>query len=158
MNNLVQTTARMNSIALRPFRKIKVRDHLGPGYKPNVLHCLQASRIVADEISVRLARRIHEINCVPKNFAELPYAKQVSTWYTQTCQELFEFTDEVEHLRVHPDHQTDYWPPPKRSFFSFFKSSKPDPIVIESLFLYLRIFNLNHYNHLIRIWIKCIIV
>ena len=40
-------------MAMRPFRKIRVKDHLGPGSKPSPQVCLQASRIVADEITVR---------------------------------------------------------------------------------------------------------
>ena len=66
-------TSRMNQMAARPFRKIRVRDHLlGPlrterGEKPTPLHCLQASRIVADELTVRLGRRCAEIERLPNN-------------------------------------------------------------------------------------------
>ena len=51
---------RMLKMSLRNVRKIRVKDHLlGPlkrGEKPSSLHCLQASRIVADELTVRLGR------------------------------------------------------------------------------------------------------
>jgi hypothetical protein len=59
------TAERLALAASRPFRKIRVKDHLGPGLQPSQQHCLQASRIVADEICTRLGRRCLEINQLP---------------------------------------------------------------------------------------------
>jgi hypothetical protein len=74
-NVTLNVTLRMNQMALKPFRKIRVKDHLlGPlqkGQKPSVLHCLQASRIVADELTVRLGRRCTEIEKLPNGVGEL---------------------------------------------------------------------------------------
>jgi pyruvate dehydrogenase kinase 2/3/4 len=96
MNSIRQ---RMQEIAKRPFRKIKVKEHLAPGQHPTPLHCLQASRIVADELTVRLSRRCYEIEQLPFGIGKQDFAQQVVGWYTQTCKELFQFTDEVEELR-----------------------------------------------------------
>ncbi|KAJ3269775.1 [Pyruvate dehydrogenase (acetyl-transferring)] kinase isozyme 3, mitochondrial [Terramyces sp. JEL0728] len=80
-----ETTARMSQIATRHFRKIKVKEHLGPGTNPTKLYCLQASRIVADEITVRLAKRCKEIDDIPQ-IRDLEFAKQIKALYTKTCQ------------------------------------------------------------------------
>ena len=94
---------RMSEMAQRPFRKIRVKDHLlgplGRGERPSVLHCLQASRIVADELTVRLGRRCSEIEKLPNGVGQLPYAQSVISWYSETCRELFEFTDDLEAQR-----------------------------------------------------------
>ncbi|KAJ3309950.1 hypothetical protein HDV04_005519 [Boothiomyces sp. JEL0838] len=94
------------------------------GTNPTKLHCLQASRIVADEITVRLARRCKEIDDIPQ-IRDLEFTRQIKALYTKTCQELFEFTDEIELMRR--GQATNSWPeqPSKSWPFSLFKSEKP---------------------------------
>lgn len=93
---------RMKLQGEKPFRKIKVRQHLMSGVKPNALHSLQASRIVADELTVRLGRRCSEVAALPYNAGQLPFAQEIMGLYQQTCKELFEWTDMVESLRRNP--------------------------------------------------------
>ena len=119
---------RMKEIALRPFRKIKVKEHLGPGFKPTPLHCLQASRIVADEITVRLSRRCLEIEQLPYDIGKQDFAQSVISWYTQTCEELFRFTDHVEEVRRTIPSRS--WPEqPTKLSSLFFGFQSPTPII-----------------------------
>jgi hypothetical protein len=127
MNSVRQ---RMQEIALRPFRKIRVKEHLGPGYKPTSLHCLQASRIVADELTVRLARRCYEVEKLPYGIGKQDFAQTVISWYTDTCKELFQFTDEVEEMRRTMPARS--WPEqPTRLSSLFFGQKKHTPILNE---------------------------
>ncbi|KAJ3257182.1 hypothetical protein HK103_004880 [Boothiomyces macroporosus] len=108
-----ETTVRMSQIATRPFRKIKVKEHLGPG----ILH------VTKEPIQLNFTA-YKEIDDIPQ-IRDLEFARQIKALYTKTCQELFEFTDEIERMRR--GQATNSWPeqPSKSWPFSLFKSEKP---------------------------------
>ena len=54
------------------------------GRKPTTATVFRASQFMADELPVRLAHKVHELENLPEPLAETPSIKRVLTWYSQS--------------------------------------------------------------------------
>ena len=93
---------RMLKLGPKPFRKITVADVIRPGRKPSLATCLQTCRITADELRVRLSRRVYEISNLPIEIRENLITREIVEIYKETFVILCEYTDKVEKLRLEP--------------------------------------------------------
>ena len=92
--------SRMQQLGTQPFRKITVADVIRPGPRPSLPTCLQTCRITADELSVRLCRRVYEINNLPPDVKSNHAIVAILNIYKETFKELYQYTRKVEKLRV----------------------------------------------------------
>lgn len=61
------------------------------GQNPSQGTLLRASQFLAEELPVRLAHRVKELDELPHNLSEMPSIKKVKNWYAQSFEELVQF-------------------------------------------------------------------
>lgn len=61
------------------------------GQNPSQGTLLRASQFLAEELPVRLAHRVKELEDLPHNLSEMPSIKKVRNWYAQSFEELINF-------------------------------------------------------------------
>ncbi|KAG8691913.1 hypothetical protein FRC11_005706 [Ceratobasidium sp. 423] len=61
------------------------------GKNPSQGTLVKASQFLSEELPVRLAHRIRELDELPHNLRDMPSIKKVKNWYAQSFQELIEF-------------------------------------------------------------------
>lgn len=54
------------------------------GSKPNPGTVFRASQFLAEELPVRLAHRVKELDELPENLNQMPSIKRVKEWYAQS--------------------------------------------------------------------------
>jgi len=72
------------------------------GQNPSQGTLLQASRFLSEELPVRLAHRVKELDELPHHLSEMPSIIKVKEWYAQSFEELITFPppDVPEEVRV----------------------------------------------------------
>jgi pyruvate dehydrogenase kinase 2/3/4 len=129
---MLKTINRMKEMAHRPFRKITVQDVVNSNTRPTCR--LQVGRITADELAVRLSKRVYEIHQLPPKVVQNQSAQKIISIYTTTCHELFKFTDLVERLRGQPS-ELEEWKSIYTRSLPFFKRFNPKIPFIETSLL-----------------------
>ncbi|KAF4618242.1 hypothetical protein D9613_011685 [Agrocybe pediades] len=61
------------------------------GQNPSQGTLLKASQFLAEELPVRLAHRVKELDELPHNLSDMPSIKKVKNWYAQSFEELISF-------------------------------------------------------------------
>jgi len=61
------------------------------GQNPSQGTLLKASQFLAEELPVRLAHRVKELDELPHNLSDMPSIKKVKNWYAQSFEELITF-------------------------------------------------------------------
>ncbi|KAF5309645.1 hypothetical protein D9611_014036 [Ephemerocybe angulata] len=61
------------------------------GQNPSQGTLLKASQFLAEELPVRLAHRVKELDELPHNLSDMPSIKKVKNWYAQSFEELIHF-------------------------------------------------------------------
>ncbi|KAF9455973.1 mitochondrial pyruvate dehydrogenase [Collybia nuda] len=61
------------------------------GQNPSQGTLLKASQFLAEELPVRLAHRVKELDELPHNLSDMPSMKKVRNWYAQSFEELINF-------------------------------------------------------------------
>ncbi|KAF8237489.1 mitochondrial pyruvate dehydrogenase [Tricholoma matsutake] len=61
------------------------------GQNPSQGTLLKASQFLAEELPVRLAHRVRELDKLPHNLSDMPSIKKVRNWYAQSFEELISF-------------------------------------------------------------------
>ncbi|TFK37933.1 mitochondrial pyruvate dehydrogenase [Crucibulum laeve] len=71
------------------------------GQNPSQGTLLKASQFLAEELPVRLAHRVKELDELPHNLSDMPSIKKVKNWYAQSFEELITFPPVVlpNHIR-----------------------------------------------------------
>ncbi|KAF8329263.1 mitochondrial branched-chain alpha-ketoacid dehydrogenase kinase-domain-containing protein [Amanita rubescens] len=71
------------------------------GQNPSQGTLLRASQFLAEELPVRLAHRVKELDELPHNLSEMSSIKKVKNWYAQSFEELINFPPVVlpDHVR-----------------------------------------------------------
>ncbi|KAM6503831.1 Mitochondrial branched-chain alpha-ketoacid dehydrogenase kinase domain containing protein [Amanita muscaria] len=71
------------------------------GQNPSQGTLLRASQFLAEELPVRLAHRVKELDELPHNLSDMPSIKKVKNWYAQSFQELVDFPPVLlpEHVK-----------------------------------------------------------
>lgn len=68
------------------------------GQKPSLGTLLKASQFVAEELPVRLAHRVVELENLPNSLNVMPSVVKVKNWYAESFQEITEFNDKIPKL------------------------------------------------------------
>ncbi|KAJ2936495.1 hypothetical protein H1R20_g599, partial [Candolleomyces eurysporus] len=61
------------------------------GQNPSQGTLLKASQFLSEELPVRLAHRVKELDELPHNLSDMPSIKKVKNWYAQSFEELIDF-------------------------------------------------------------------
>ena len=61
------------------------------GQKPSQLTLYRAAMFLGDELPIRLARRVEELENLPHGLSDMPSVIKVKNWYAESFQELIEF-------------------------------------------------------------------
>ena len=61
------------------------------GRRPSSATILRASQFVRDELPIRLAHRVVELENLPHDLSNMPSVNKVKNWYTQSFTELINF-------------------------------------------------------------------
>ncbi|KAK2464496.1 hypothetical protein APHAL10511_003475 [Amanita phalloides] len=71
------------------------------GQNPSQGTLLRASQFLAEELPVRLAHRVKELDELPHNLSDMPSIKKVKNWYAQSFHDLIHFPPVVlpDHVR-----------------------------------------------------------
>jgi pyruvate dehydrogenase kinase 2/3/4 len=91
------------------------------GQNPSQGTLLKASQFLAEELPVRLAHRVKELDELPHNLSAMPSINKVKNWYAQSFEELITFPSIVLPLSVRQALMV------SRSDEITFPESKPNP-------------------------------
>ncbi|KAH8921999.1 alpha-ketoacid dehydrogenase kinase [Atractiella rhizophila] len=61
------------------------------GKNPSPMTLLRAGQFLQEELPIRLAHRVKELDELPNNLSDMPSIKKVRNWYAQSFEELVEF-------------------------------------------------------------------
>ncbi|KAJ1310845.1 hypothetical protein OPQ81_009363 [Rhizoctonia solani] len=82
---------RIHHFAAFPQTGVSLQQMALFGKNPSQGTLLKASQFLSEELPVRLAHRIRELDELPHNLRDMPSIKKVKNWYAQSFQELIEF-------------------------------------------------------------------
>ncbi|RKP08443.1 pyruvate dehydrogenase kinase [Thamnocephalis sphaerospora] len=74
-----------------PQTGVSLRQMVKFGQKPSPGTLFRASQFVADELPIRLAHRVVELENLPNHLSEMPSVIKVKHWYAQSFKDLVEF-------------------------------------------------------------------
>ncbi|KAN0101004.1 Mitochondrial branched-chain alpha-ketoacid dehydrogenase kinase domain containing protein [Tylopilus felleus] len=74
-----------------PQTGVSLRQMVLFGQHPSQGTLLRASQFLADELPVRLAHRVKELDELPHNLSDTPSIRKVKNWYAQSFEELINF-------------------------------------------------------------------
>ncbi|ROW12926.1 hypothetical protein VPNG_04643 [Cytospora leucostoma] len=73
-----------------PATGVSLRQMVQFGEKPSVGTLFRASQFLAEELPIRLAHRVQELETLPDGLSEMPSVKKVHDWYAQSFEEITE--------------------------------------------------------------------
>ena len=83
-----------------PATGVSLRQMVQFGEKPSTGTLFRASQFLAEELPIRLAHRVQELDNLPDGLNEMPSVKRVQDWYAQS----FEVSNALVPLAsAHPD-------------------------------------------------------
>ncbi|KAI6482800.1 hypothetical protein MCOR13_010390 [Pyricularia oryzae] len=71
-----------------PATGVSLRQMVQFGEKPSVGTLFRASQFLAEQLPIRLAHRVHELDTLPDGLNEMPSVKKVLDWYAQSFEEI----------------------------------------------------------------------
>ncbi|KAI0137276.1 mitochondrial branched-chain alpha-ketoacid dehydrogenase kinase-domain-containing protein [Xylariales sp. AK1849] len=71
-----------------PATGVSLRQMVQFGERPSTGTLFRASQFLAEELPIRLAHRIRELNTLPDGLNEMPSVKKVADWYAQSFEEI----------------------------------------------------------------------
>ncbi|KAL2891359.1 Pyruvate dehydrogenase lipoamide kinase mitochondrial [Ceratocystis lukuohia] len=71
-----------------PATGVSLRQMVQFGEKPNVGTLFRASQFLAEELPIRLAHRVQELDSLPDGLSEMPSVRKVQDWYAQSFEEI----------------------------------------------------------------------
>ncbi|KAL1841677.1 hypothetical protein VTJ49DRAFT_6716 [Mycothermus thermophilus] len=71
-----------------PATGVSLRQMVQFGEKPSAGTLFRASQFLAEELPIRLAHRVQELQTLPDGLNEMPSVKKVADWYAQSFEEL----------------------------------------------------------------------
>jgi hypothetical protein len=67
-----------------PATGVSLRQMVQFGEKPSTGTLFRASQFLAEELPIRLAHRVQELETLPDGLGEMPSVKKVADWYAQS--------------------------------------------------------------------------
>ncbi|KAG2008121.1 atypical/PDHK/BCKDK protein kinase [Coprinopsis cinerea AmutBmut pab1-1] len=98
------------------------------GQNPSQGTLLKASQFLSEELPVRLAHRVKELDELPHNLSDMPSIKRVKNWYAQSFEELINFP----HPQLPPEIRQALIT--SRSDELALPESKPNPSLIDTIY------------------------
>ncbi|PHZ09955.1 alpha-ketoacid dehydrogenase kinase [Rhizopus microsporus ATCC 52813] len=83
-----QLSERINHFARFPQTGVSLRQMVMMGQKPSPLTFFKASQFLHEELPIRIAHRVKELDELPPNLGEMPSIVKVKNWYAQSFEEL----------------------------------------------------------------------
>ncbi|KAI9901361.1 hypothetical protein N3K66_003178 [Trichothecium roseum] len=113
-----------------PATGVSLRQMVQFGEKPSVGTLFRASQFLAEELPIRLAHRVRELDELPDGLNEMPSVKKVKDWYAQSFEEI----TQLPHPDLPKDIRTRLVKPGKIPGRAAFKLSEatPNPSINES--------------------------
>ncbi|KAJ2905260.1 hypothetical protein MKZ38_005962 [Zalerion maritima] len=71
-----------------PATGVSLRQMVQFGMKPSVGTLFRASQFLGEELPIRLAHRVEELENLPDGLSDMPSVRKVQTWYAQSFEEL----------------------------------------------------------------------
>ncbi|KAK8087030.1 kinase [Apiospora phragmitis] len=71
-----------------PATGVSLRQMVQFGEKPSIGTLFRASQFLAEELPIRLAHRVEELNTLPDGLSDMPSVKRVADWYAQSFEEI----------------------------------------------------------------------
>lgn len=71
-----------------PANPVSLRQMVQFGNSPSAGTMFRAAQFLGEELPIRLAHRVEELNQLPDGLNEMPSVKKVSNWYAQSFEEL----------------------------------------------------------------------
>ncbi|KAK8165679.1 pyruvate dehydrogenase kinase-like protein [Phyllosticta citrichinensis] len=71
-----------------PATGVSLRQMVQFGQRPSTGTLFRASQFLSEELPIRLAHRVQELNELPDGLSEMPSIKRVQDWYAQSFEEL----------------------------------------------------------------------
>lgn len=84
-------SSKISYFASFPQTGVSLRQMVEFGRTPSQGTLLKGALFLADELPIRLAHRVVELQNVPDGLAEMPSVRKVKNWYAESFQELIEF-------------------------------------------------------------------
>ncbi|SPO03414.1 related to pyruvate dehydrogenase kinase isoform 2, mitochondrial [Cephalotrichum gorgonifer] len=75
-----------------PATGVSLRQMVQFGKDPSVGTLFRASQFIAEELPIRLAHRVQELNSLPDGLGEMPSIQKVRDWYAQSFEEITELS------------------------------------------------------------------
>jgi len=85
-----QLYEKIKHFAKFPQTGVSLRQMVMFGQKPSQGTLLKASQFIHEELPIRLAHRVKELEELPNNLSDMPSIIKVKNWYAQSFQELIE--------------------------------------------------------------------
>jgi len=86
---------RIHHFAAFPQTSVSLQQMVRFGQNPSQGTLLMASQFLLEELPVRLAHRVRELEALPHNLSDMPSIKKVKNWYAQSFEELVTFPPPV---------------------------------------------------------------
>ncbi|CAG8561879.1 8610_t:CDS:2, partial [Cetraspora pellucida] len=86
-----QLRDKINHFARFPQTGVSLKQMVMFGQNPSQGTLLRATQFLADELPIRIAHRIKELEELPHNLSEMPSIIRVKNWYAQSFEELVNF-------------------------------------------------------------------
>ncbi|KAJ9141886.1 Pyruvate dehydrogenase kinase [Pleurostoma richardsiae] len=71
-----------------PATGVSLRQMVQFGERPSVGTLFRASQFLAEELPIRLAHRVQELDTLPDGLSEMPSVRKVQDWYAQSFEEI----------------------------------------------------------------------
>lgn len=93
-----------------PATGVSLRQMVQFGERPSAGTLFRASQFLAEELPIRLAHRVQELNTLPDGLNEMPSVKKVAEWYAQSFEEITtlprpDLSKDVRERLLRPGHQ-----------------------------------------------------
>ncbi|KAJ3099943.1 hypothetical protein HDU96_010502, partial [Phlyctochytrium bullatum] len=82
---------KIKQMAQLPQTAVSLRQMVEFGRAPSQATMLRATQFIHNELPIRLARRVVELENLPDHLSQMPSIHRVKHWYTQSFQDLVEF-------------------------------------------------------------------
>ncbi|RIA95267.1 mitochondrial branched-chain alpha-ketoacid dehydrogenase kinase-domain-containing protein [Glomus cerebriforme] len=86
-----QVYEKIKHFARFPQTGVSLRQMVMFGQNPSQGTLLRASQFLADELPIRIAHRVKELDNLPHNLGEMPSIVRVKNWYAQSFEDLVNF-------------------------------------------------------------------
>ncbi|TPX67573.1 hypothetical protein SpCBS45565_g03732 [Spizellomyces sp. 'palustris'] len=78
----------VKKLATHPQTPVSLKQFVEFGHRPSPLTILRGNQFVQNELPVRLAHRVVELENLPHGLSDMPSIKRVKDWYTQSFEDL----------------------------------------------------------------------